>query len=72
MCSFSQMVVYRGKGKLKDLVRFVDKEMEKAKKYREKVNHLLLVSANDVAMMCAAVSLNGAKNRPLSVVFLGG
>ncbi|XP_024115554.1 protein disulfide-isomerase [Oryzias melastigma] len=31
-----RMVVYRGKGKLKDLVRFVDKEMEKAKKYREK------------------------------------
>uniref|UniRef100_A0A3P9JB65 Zgc:136472 n=1 Tax=Oryzias latipes TaxID=8090 RepID=A0A3P9JB65_ORYLA len=31
-----RMVIYRGKRKLKDLVRFVDKEMEKAKKYRVK------------------------------------
>uniref|UniRef100_A0A3B3IGK5 Zgc:136472 n=1 Tax=Oryzias latipes TaxID=8090 RepID=A0A3B3IGK5_ORYLA len=41
-----RMVIYRGKRKLKDLVRFVDKEMEKAKKYRVKVNHLFHVSAN--------------------------
>uniref|UniRef100_A0A3B4V0L3 Zgc:136472 n=1 Tax=Seriola dumerili TaxID=41447 RepID=A0A3B4V0L3_SERDU len=35
-----RMVVYTGKRKLKDLVKFVDKEMEKAKKDRVKVNHL--------------------------------
>ncbi|XP_040001067.1 protein disulfide-isomerase [Xiphias gladius] len=31
-----RVVVYTGKRKLKDLVRFMDKEMEKAKKYRVK------------------------------------
>lgn len=32
------MVVYTGKRKIKDLVKFVDKEMKKAKKDRVKVN----------------------------------
>lgn len=36
LCS-PQVVVYTGKRKLKDLVRFMDKEMEKAKKHRVKV-----------------------------------
>lgn len=37
---YHQMVVYNGKRKLKDLVKFVHKEMEKAKKDRVKVNNL--------------------------------
>uniref|UniRef100_A0A3B5AUE4 Protein disulfide-isomerase-like n=1 Tax=Stegastes partitus TaxID=144197 RepID=A0A3B5AUE4_9TELE len=36
-----RVVVYTGKRNVKDLLKFVDKEMEKAKKYRVKVNHLL-------------------------------
>lgn len=31
-------MVYTGKKKLKPLIKFVEKEMEKAKKYRAKVN----------------------------------
>lgn len=34
----SKMVIYRGKREIKDLVRFLDKEMKKAKKDRVKVN----------------------------------
>lgn len=40
-----QVVVYRGKKKMKDLIKFLDKEMKKAKKERVKVNDLLHYSA---------------------------
>ncbi len=42
---FCQMVVYTGKRKLKDLIKFVDAEMEEAKKDRIKVNYVLHYSA---------------------------
>lgn len=44
LCS-CQMLVYPGKRKVKDLIKFLDKEMEKAKKDRVKVNHLPHYSA---------------------------
>lgn len=40
MCS-CQVVVYSGKRKLEDLIKFLDKEMEKAKKDRILVSHFL-------------------------------
>ena len=39
------MVVYPGKRKVEDLIKFLDKEMTKAKKERVKVNDLLHYSA---------------------------
>lgn len=44
LCS-CQVVVYPGKRKVEDLIKFLDKEMKKAKKERVKVNYLLHYSA---------------------------
>lgn len=41
------MVVYKGQRRLKDLVKFVDKEMEKAKKERVQVKYLYPSATED-------------------------
>lgn len=40
LCS-RQVVLYTGERKLEDLMKFLDREMEKAKKDRAVVNHVL-------------------------------
>lgn len=56
------MVVYRGKRKLKDLIKFLDKEMEKAKKERVVVKYFphCSVQHNCSVSVCLNVCASGS------------
>uniref|UniRef100_A0A3Q4GJV0 protein disulfide-isomerase n=1 Tax=Neolamprologus brichardi TaxID=32507 RepID=A0A3Q4GJV0_NEOBR len=70
-----RVVVYTGKKKLKPLIKFVEKEMEKAKKYRAKVNDLPYTCAFVCFYSCLCVEsclFLSVKNILFSFVYPGG
>lgn len=59
MCS-CQVVVYSGKRKLEDLIKFLDKEMDKAKKDRILVSHFLCCFVQQNCSVAVCMCLKAA------------